>query len=118
MSSKPTGFLQDDNGNLSSMRLAFLLWVVGVLVIWGVASLKAGELKMIPDSVTTIVGVLMGGKVMQKFGEQSSPKLADHAQPLIVKAPPAGHNPNVDPIVVPTTPVAPATPANSSQVFG
>ncbi len=71
--SKTTGFLQDDNGNLSSMRLAFLLWVVGVgvLLIWGVASLKAGELKIIPDSVTTIIGVLMGGKVMQKFGEQS-----------------------------------------------
>ncbi len=115
--SKSTGFLQDDNGNLSSMRLAFLLWVVGVLVIWGVASLKAGELKIIPDSVTTIVGVLMGGKVMQKFGEQSSPKSTDNT--LIVQAPPAGHNPNIDPIVVPTIPVTPAAPAHPTpQVFG
>jgi hypothetical protein len=115
---KTTGFLQDDNGNLSSMRLAFLLWVVGVLLIWGIASLKAGELKIIPDSVTTIVGVLMGGKVMQKFGEQSSSKSADAAQTLMVQAPPAGHNPNIDPIVIPTTPATPAAPANSSQVFG
>lgn len=113
--SKTTGFLQDDNGNLSSMRLAFLLWVVGVLAIWGVASLKAGELKIIPDSVTTIIGVLMGGKVMQKFGEQSAPKMADNTLPLIVKAPPAGHNPNIDPIVVPAAPAA--TPA-PPQVFG
>ncbi|MEN9848074.1 MAG: hypothetical protein RL368_814 [Pseudomonadota bacterium] len=116
--SKSTGFLQDDNGNLSSMRLAFLLWVVGVLAIWGVASLKAGELKIIPDSVTTIVGVLMGGKVMQKFGEQSSSKSADVAQTLIVQAPPAGHNPNIDPIVVPTIPTAPISPTNTTQVFG
>jgi|GEM_PF-2566348 len=115
--SKTTGFLQDDNGNLSSMRLAFLLWVVGVLAIWGVASLKAGELKIIPDSVTTIIGVLMGGKVMQKFGEQSAPKMADNTLPLIVQAPPAGHNPNIDPIVVPTAPTT--TPTNTApQVFG
>ncbi|MDD2816288.1 MAG: hypothetical protein PHP00_11230 [Thiotrichaceae bacterium] len=116
--SKNTGFLQDDSGNLSSMRLAFLLWVVGVLTIWGVASLKTGELKVIPDSVTTIIGLLMGGKVMQKFGEQSTPQPAENAQSLIVQAPPAGHNPNIDPIVVPTIPIVPVTPVNTPQVFG
>lgn len=112
---KNSGFLQDDNGNLSSTRLAFLLWVVGVLLIWGVSSLKSGDLKNIPDSVTTIIGVLMGGKVMQKFGERSNSAVTN-TTPLMVQAPPAGHNPNIDPIVVPTA--TPTVPTANPQAFG
>jgi hypothetical protein len=66
----PAEFLQEDNGGLSSTRLAFLLWVVGVLVVWIVGSLKAGELQSIDNSIITILGILMGGKVVQKFGEK------------------------------------------------
>ncbi len=62
-------FLEEDNGTLSSTRLAFLLWVVGVLVIWTDASWHAHALQAIPSSLQVILGILMTGKVTQKFGE-------------------------------------------------
>ena len=66
-----TQFMKEDNGNFSSSRLGFLLWVIGVLAVWVIDSLKCPSctLATIPDSVITIVGILMGGKVVQKFGE-------------------------------------------------
>ena len=65
-------FLQEDNGNFSSSRLALLLWVVGVLVAWIIASVKSEPrmLQAIPDSVIVVIGILMTGKVTQKFGEK------------------------------------------------
>ena len=69
-------FLQEDNGNFSSSRLAFLLWVVGVLLVWAIASIKSGSLLDIPESVATVIGILMTGKVVQKFGEKP-PEKAD-----------------------------------------
>jgi hypothetical protein len=64
-------FMKEDNGNFSSSRLGFLLWVIGVLAVWVIDSLKCPSctLATIPESVITIVGILMGGKVVQKFGE-------------------------------------------------
>lgn len=66
---KPIGFLQDGDGNLSSTRLAFLLWGAGVLVVWMYVSFKTTLLAGIPPEVVTVLGVLMTGKVVQKFGE-------------------------------------------------
>lgn len=63
-------FLQEENGGFSSTRLALLLWTVGVLVIWIVNSARSGTLQPIDSSVITIMGILMGGKVVQKFGEK------------------------------------------------
>lgn len=63
-------FLQEENGGFSSTRLAFLLWAVGVLIIWIINSAKSGILQPIDGSVITIMGILMGGKVVQKFGEK------------------------------------------------
>ena len=64
-------FLQEDNGGLSANRLAFLLWIVGVLVVWVITSIKSGSLQVIPESVAVIIGILMTGKVAQKFGEKA-----------------------------------------------
>ncbi len=63
-------FFQEDNGGLSATRLAFLLWVAGVLTVWIISSLTNGKLQPIDSSVTTILGILMAGKVVQKFGEK------------------------------------------------
>jgi hypothetical protein len=63
-------FFQEDNGGLSATRLAFLLWATGVLVVWIISSLTNGKLQPIDSSVTTILGILMVGKVVQKFGEK------------------------------------------------
>lgn len=66
---KPVGFLQDGDGNLSSTRLAFLLWAVGVLAVWMIVSVKSGALATVPQEVIAVLGVVMTGKVVQKFGE-------------------------------------------------
>lgn len=66
---KPIGFFQDADGNLSSIRLAFLLWAAGVLVVWIIMSLKGTKLADIPPEVLTVLGILMTGKVVQKFSE-------------------------------------------------
>lgn len=66
-------FLEDNNGGFSATRLAFLLWVVGLLVIWLLAFFKTGAMPEIPTSVLTLLGILMGGKVVQRFGENASP---------------------------------------------
>jgi hypothetical protein len=57
----------------SAIRLALLLWVVGVLMVWIYASWKAGTLQAIPESVITILGLLAGGKAVQRFGEKVTP---------------------------------------------
>ncbi|MDH4027858.1 MAG: hypothetical protein OEU95_03375 [Nitrospirota bacterium] len=67
-------FLQENNGSFSSNRLGFLLWIIGVLVVWIMESIKCGELQHIPDSVQVIIGTLMTGKVIQKHFEKEEPE--------------------------------------------
>jgi hypothetical protein len=67
---------QEDNGNLSSTRLAFLLWTVGVLVVWSISSLRCTTgLAELPESIWIIIGLLMSGKVVQKFGEKPNSQM-------------------------------------------
>lgn len=66
-------FFQENNGQYSATRLAFLAWVFGVLVVWGTGSIQAKAMQEIPDSVAILVGVLMTGKVAQKVSEVSGP---------------------------------------------
>ncbi|MDJ0732879.1 MAG: hypothetical protein QNJ47_02140 [Nostocaceae cyanobacterium] len=71
-------FLKDENQNLSSTRLAFLSWIFTILIVWLVTSLlphsseNNHQLQKIPDSVLALVGILMTGKVTQKFKESQS----------------------------------------------
>lgn len=69
---KSLQFFKDDNGELSSTRLAFLAWAIGVLVVWIISSLTTGSLQKIDDSIGIILGILMSGKVVQKFAEKSA----------------------------------------------
>lgn len=66
-------FVEENNGSLSATRLAFLLWVIGVLVVWIVDSLRSGTPQSVTGDVATIIGILMTGKVVQKFGEEPAP---------------------------------------------
>ncbi len=68
--SKPLGFLQDSTGNFSSTRLAFLVWAIGVLACWAYVVVKSLALPPIPTEVVTVLGILMTGKVVQKYTEQ------------------------------------------------
>ncbi|MEN8183703.1 MAG: hypothetical protein ABFS46_14335 [Myxococcota bacterium] len=57
------------SGKLSASRLLLLTWGIGVLLVWTVGSSTAGELLPIPESVVTVLGILVGGKTVQRFGE-------------------------------------------------
>jgi len=55
----------------SAMRAAFLFWAFGLFIIWAYASVVNGRaLQPIPESVITVLGLLVGGKAVQRFGER------------------------------------------------
>jgi len=66
----PIEFLRGGPKRLSATRLAFLLWVVGVLIVWMADSFRQGQLAPIDSSIVTLIGILMGGKALQRFGEK------------------------------------------------
>lgn len=66
-------FLQEDNGGFSATRLAMHLWVIGVLVAWVWVSITKKEMADIPNGVIAVLGILVSGKVVQKFGEKPAP---------------------------------------------
>ena len=82
-------FLQEDDGKWSAARLALLLWVVGVLLIWAIVSLRMKQLQPIPESVVTVIGILTTGKVVQKFGETRLARLPSASTQSQPTAPPA-----------------------------
>ena len=67
---KFSSFLEDESGGFSSTRLAFLLWVVGVLAVYIYQRVHSDRPVVIDGSVITIIGILMTGKVVQRFGEK------------------------------------------------
>jgi hypothetical protein len=74
-----SSFFEDNNGGLSATRLAFLLWAVGVLAVWIYSSIKNATLQPVDNSITTILGILMTGKVVQRFGEKPDSASVDSA---------------------------------------
>jgi hypothetical protein len=67
----PLGFIMDKGTDeYSATRLAFLVWVLGVFLVWVLASVRTSSLQAIPESVLTLVGILAGGKAVQRFGER------------------------------------------------
>ncbi len=82
---KLSQFFQDDNDRFSATRLAFLSWIFGVLIIWGVGSFHDKKMQDIPSSIQVLIGVLMTGKVVQKFSEVSgSTATADKPAPKMI----------------------------------
>lgn len=65
-------FFQDDTGALSAMRLMFIIWGLGVFVTWTVLSIIAKQMQPIPAGVVEILGMCIGGKVIQAFSENST----------------------------------------------
>lgn len=65
-------FFQDDTGALSAMRLMFIVWGLGVFVTWTVLSIIAKQMQPIPSGVIEILGMCIGGKVIQAFSENST----------------------------------------------
>lgn len=64
-------FVQDNSGGLSSMRLVFLVWTLGLFFIWAGISIRTGVLQPLPDSVIILSLGVSGTKAVQRFGEKS-----------------------------------------------
>lgn len=89
-------FLEDNSGGFSATRLAFLLWVIGLLVMWMMSSAKTGTLTDIPDTIT-LLGILMGGKAVQRFGERGETATTTEAVEAAANAGAAHPAPNAQP---------------------
>lgn len=101
--------LSDSGGNASSMRVAMLLAIAVVLAAWVTVSVKTGVLVPLPDSVVTLLAILTGGKLAQKFVEPNQPP----ALPLpSLQATQPGGSPAV-PVITEQAPAQPLIPASA-----
>src|SRR5438132_37037 len=64
-----TEFLEDNEGGLSTIRLATLVWVAGMVVVWAWVSFIKRELADVPNGVLGVLGILITGKTIQRFAE-------------------------------------------------
>lgn len=62
-------FFTEDNGTFSSTRLVSITWGLGTFVTWAGFSIAHNVIEAIPESVVTVIGIVLAGKVIQKFGE-------------------------------------------------
>ena len=60
------GLLSESNTNVSSTRIIMIVWMLGILVVWSINSLKTGVMIDIPESLQIVIGILMSAKVVQK----------------------------------------------------
>ena len=63
-------FITEDNGNLSSTRLLFLVWGFTLLGIWAYLSIAKGAIQPIDVTVVGAFSSLGLVKTVQKFGEK------------------------------------------------
>jgi hypothetical protein len=71
---KAPGFwtvLSDNAGGFSSMRLAFLLWILVVVFNWTYLSLKNGKMEALDGSLVTMTAALGVAKAAQRIGEKT-----------------------------------------------
>lgn len=61
--------LEDNAGGFSSIRLLMLAWSGIVMVTWCFVAVRSGTIPDIPTGVITFTGMVIGGKVAQRFGE-------------------------------------------------
>jgi len=63
-------FIQEDNGQLSSTRLLFVVWGFTLLGIWAYLSVAKGAIQPIDVTVVGAFSSLGLVKVAQKYGEK------------------------------------------------
>lgn len=65
-----SGFLQDQKGDNSSIRLVFVSWGLVPLFVWATVCLVKMTIVDIPLGVGTIIGSVVAGKVWQAYAEK------------------------------------------------
>ena len=63
------------NDKISSVRVAFLVWMLTMSVIWGAISIKDGKLADLPATVVHITLTLGATKVTHRVVEGNADKL-------------------------------------------
>ena len=63
---KSSELIKEKSGKLSSLRLVFMIWALGVLAAWGYVSHQSKQLAAIPESIIAILGLMLTGKVTQR----------------------------------------------------
>lgn len=61
--------LGDGAGNVSAMRVVFVLAVLIVTLTWAIISVRAGVLQPLPGGVPAVIAILTGGKLWQNGQE-------------------------------------------------
>lgn len=67
------GFLREDNGNFSSIRLIAVLWGVGMFVVWAAISIIKRAPQDIPVGILGFASSVILWKAAQKYGEKGPP---------------------------------------------
>ena len=60
----------DNSGGISTIRVIAVLWMLTLTSTWTFVAIKNVEIPDIPEGVLTVTGTLIGGKVIQRFGEK------------------------------------------------
>lgn len=105
-------FLQDDTGQLSAMRLLFLGWGLGTLIVWLLLSIKTATMIALPWSITGFISSLTAGKVVQSFTENNG---QTSVSTTLGPADPAPVTGSAVPVAVPA-PIPTPTPAPVTTV--
>ena len=64
---------EDNSGGTSSIRVFMALWLVLLMVVWGIVALRTQAIPDIPTGVLGLTSMLVAGKVIQRYGEQPIP---------------------------------------------
>jgi hypothetical protein len=59
-------FVQEVCGKKCPVRLVYLIWGIGIFLVWSFLSIKHSKFEPIDDSVIMFFGLAVTGKVIQK----------------------------------------------------
>lgn len=62
-------FLEDTSGGFSSYRLVLVCWSAILMIVWGYTCIITGTIVDIPGGVVTVTGMILAGKVAQRYTE-------------------------------------------------
>ena len=69
-----SNFFKECNGKHCPVRLIYLIWGIGIFLIWAFLSISNKQIQAIDQSVIVFFGLAVTGKVIQKpFEEKLNP---------------------------------------------